>query len=150
MIAFSYSNLSRGRPSLTEPWEICLGIEADFLIEVSGREIFSQPYFPVVEFAVDAQIWSSSVRFTQHDFMYTSMEAEQKGLVWIKRAEAGWVVGSAWRKEESSGALNLFEIQAALDSFYFTLRHDVKNTFGIDIEPLFAWMGAKAPRGSHA
>src|SRR5690348_8559472 len=145
-VTFSYDRLSRSRSSLSQPWEICLGIDASFRVDVAGENIYSEELFPVVEFAVDAEIWSATAQQTQQDFAYTSMDAEQKGLIWVKRVEGGWQLGSALREKGASKPVDLLEIQAALDAFYFRLREDVKTIFGVDINVLFDWQRAKGAR----
>ncbi|HTS49794.1 MAG TPA: hypothetical protein VMH05_17710 [Bryobacteraceae bacterium] len=143
---FAYSNLSRESRVLIEPWEVYLHIAAQFEVRVSGQVVYAEELFPVVEFAICSQIWSAVEAEPTPDFIYTSIEAEEEGLIWIKRAERGWRIGSALQEKPSSEVLSLADIRPALNLLYVQLRSDVKTRFQVDIENLFAWKGVPVPR----
>lgn len=81
-------------------WDFLLRIGSSFAIEVSGRSIYSDDDFCVVELGVELARWLSSgpsicgdVIYTPSaDFVYTSMESEVEGLVRFTR-----VTGDRWR-----------------------------------------------------
>ena len=138
-ITFSFSDLSKDIPRLVEPWEIYLGVAGTFAIEVSGDIIYSEPHFCLAEFAISSQLWSRTSVLSPEDFTYTSMEAEETGLVWIRSESGGWRVGSVFQQHPSPQLFNFGEIVAALDDYYEQLRSAVKEKFDVDIAHLFEW-----------
>lgn len=145
-IIFSFSDLSKDRPRLVEPWEIYLGVTGTFAIEVSGDIIYSEPHFCLAEFAISSQLWSRTSVLSPEDFTYTSMEAEEAGLVWIRSEPGGLRVGSVFERHPCQQLLSFGEVVAALDDYYEQLRSAVKEKFDIDIAHLFEWR-AKQLRG---
>jgi hypothetical protein len=144
-VVFSYRNLLHEGSALVEPWEVYLQIVADFEVSVMGRIIYSEKLFPVVEFAVQSQAWLINVAQNAQDFVFSSMESEDQGLVWIKACDSEWLVGSVFEEAEPSSPVQLIAIQSALDNFYMSLRSDVRARFQADIASLFAWKGIQAP-----
>ena len=148
-VAFIYSNLSHEGSQLSEPWQIYLRIVSDLEITILGQTVYSERLFPVVEFAIQSQIWSASESETGRDFVFTSMESEEEGIVWIRRRDGGWQVGSLLKEREASQLVAPDEMLAALDALYFQLRSEVKTLFHVDIETLFAWKRAAPPTKRH-
>ncbi len=144
-VVFAYSKLAHEPSRLVEPWEVYLRITADFQVQVSSRTVYSEQLFPIVEFAILSQVWRLKDSEAGRDFVYTSMEAEEEGLVWIRRQEGGWLIGSVFQERESYELVSLSEIQRSLDALYARLRSEVKARFEVDIEALFAWKGAPLP-----
>ena len=145
-LSFLYANLTNEGSALVEPWEVYLRIVADFQVLVGGRTLYSESLFPVVEFAIQSAAWSSRVVQGGPDFVYTSMEADEEGLVWIKPAGERWQIGSVFQeKVDPLPPLELFEVQLAVDDFYAGLRRDVLALFQVDISGLFSWKGIGIP-----
>lgn len=138
-IRFSFTDLSTDKPRLVEPWEIYFGVTGTFGIEVSRDIIYSEPHFCLVEFAISSQLWSRAFVLGPEDFLYTSMEAEETGLVWIRSQPGGLRVGSVFEQHPCQQLFSFGEIVAALDDYYGQLRHAVKGKFDIDIALLFEW-----------
>lgn len=137
-VALSYFDLSCEAPDLTEPWELCLRIVSSFQITEGHRVLYVESMFPVVEFAIESQLWAKSLDDGKRDFVFTSMEAEEEGLVWIKSLGSSWQVGSVFGDRPSS-PLRLQEVLAALNDFYTHLQSDVAKRFQKDIASLLAW-----------
>ena len=128
MIAFEFDHLTKDSPQLAEPWEIYLRIVADFRVVASGTTIYSEQQFCVVEFAIESQIWARATKETLTDFFYTSIEADEKGLVWIRRELDRWRVGSVFQTLECKETFSLREITRALDDYYQQLKESIFET----------------------
>jgi hypothetical protein len=142
-IAFLFENVFVDGPELTEPWQAYLRVVGDFKIEVRGAPIYTEEQFCLVEFAIQSQIWSRAAALEPQDFTYTSMEAEEPGLVWFRLEKGGWKIGSVFQECDCSELLRLGEIVGALDDYYKKLRRGVNERFHIDIAGLFDWSGVR-------
>lgn len=142
-IAFAFENVVIDGPALTEPWQVYLRVVGDFKIEAGGVALYKEEQFCLVEFAIQSQFWSRVTAREPQDFTYTSIEAEQPGLVWFRLEQGGWKVGSVFQERDCSELFSLGEIVGALDDYYEKLRRDVNAGFHIDIAGLFAWSGVQ-------
>jgi hypothetical protein len=138
-IAFKFWNLKTEVLNPRDEWDVYLRLEASFAMEICSQVIYQEELFPVVEFATLSQIWLSEVDSDPRDFVYTSIESDVVGLVWLKRTTGGWRAGSAYQSSESSVALNLWEVRSSLNDYYNSLRGAVKEQFGPDIAALREW-----------
>jgi len=145
---FRWRDLSQEVPTVRDPSDLYLHVVATFSVIVNHQVIYEMELFPVVEFAINSQRWSSEVGLTQEDFSYTSLEAEEEGLVWFKKQSDGWRVGSILQQCECTLALGLKEIQRSVDEYYVGLRGAIKQQFGLDIEDLFDWRGKRMSPGA--
>jgi len=138
-IAFVFGNVAIDGDALTAPWQRYLRIIGDFRMEVGGVPLYKEEQFCLVEFAIQSQIWAREASEEGLDFTYTSMEAEEQGLVWIRLEQGGWKVGSVFQKHTCPGLFSLEEIVVALNEYYEKLRRCCNEEFNIDIVGLFAW-----------
>ena len=138
-IAFLFGNLSSDASALADPWEVYLRLVGDFEMRVSGETIYSERQFCLVEFAIESQIWSRAAVLNPEDFTYTSMEAEESGLVWFRREQDEWRVGSAFQRHPCIDLLTFGEIVTGLDDYYEQLRDTIRKRFQTDIAFLFEW-----------
>jgi hypothetical protein len=146
-IELRWRDLLQEVPTLREPHDLFLHVVATFSVAVNHQVIYEEELFSVVEFAIISQTWSSEVSLTQEDFVYTSMEAEEEGLVWFRKQADGWRVGSIFQQRECTLALDLGEIQSSLDEYYASLRGAIKKQFALDIKDLFVWRGKRTSPG---
>ena len=146
-LRFEYRNLATDNSDLVALWEVYLRITADFSLLVSGRKIYEENSFPIVEFASLGAEWISSVAVPREDFIYTSVESEDEGLVWIKKEGEKWRVGSVHQERDSSELFYFSEIRESFESFYQSLKTEIMNCCRADIDAVLAWR--KAER-SHA
>jgi len=142
-IAFVFENVLIDGPALTEPWQAYLRVVGDFKIEVRADAIYTEEQFCLVEFAIQSQIWSRAAALEPQDFTYTSMEAEEPGLVWFRLEQGGWKIGSVFQERDCSELFSLGEIVAALDDYYERIRRGVNERFHVDIAALFNWSGVR-------
>jgi len=127
--------------ALAEPWQTYLRIVGDFKIEVRAASIYTEEQFPLVEFAIQSQIWSREAVLQPRDFNYTSLESEEPSLVWFRMEQGTWKIGSAFQDRDCAELFGLEEIVAALDRYYKELRRHVDERFHVDIAGLFDWSG---------
>ncbi|MGB6833660.1 MAG: hypothetical protein WCD34_02345 [Candidatus Acidiferrum sp.] len=140
-IAFIFENVFIDGPALTDPWQAYVRVVGDFKIEVRAAAIYTEEQFCLVEFAIQSQIWSRAAALEPQNFTYTSMEAEEPGLVWFRLEQGGWKIGSAFQERECSELFSLGEIVGALDGYYERLRRCAKEMLHFDIAGLFGWSG---------
>ena len=139
-INFASSDIDVDGNSLAEPWQIYLRIVGSFAIKVGENILYSEQGFCLVEFGIESQLWLKRVTKTQDDFVYTSQESEELGLVWIKREGSVWRVGSVHQISAEPATFQLQEIQRALNRYFTELRNYVLRNFDVDIESLFSWV----------
>jgi len=112
-----------------------LGIVGDFSVLVDGAELYAESELCVVELAAAAAAWLREGAHAGADFVYTSMEAEEAGLVRIGKRADGWWVGSAHQRLEG-GPLELREVERALSAYVRRLAGEVRLRLGIDVSPV--------------
>jgi hypothetical protein len=142
-LAFRFENVFTDGPLSAEPWQIYLRVVGDFKIAVWGVPIYAEEQFCLVEFAIQSQIWSRAAAQEPRDFVYTSLEAEESGLVWLRQEASGWRIGSVFQESACPESFSLAEIVIALDNYYHRLRRDVDDIYHVDIASLFAWSGVR-------
>lgn len=142
-IAFVFENVFIDEPTLTEPWQAYLRVVGDFKIQVRTATIYREEQFCLVEFAIQSQIWSRAAALEPQDFTYTSIEAEEPGLVRFRLEQGGWKIASIFQERDCSELFSLEEIVAALDDYYERLRRGVNERFHVDIAGLFNWSGLR-------
>lgn len=135
-VAFRWHDLQQEVSSLREPVDVYLHTVATFSVEVLRELIYREDLFPVVEFGIKSQRWLSEVSLTEENFIFTSLDAEEQGLVWFRREQSGWKIGSVFQSRQSKGALPLKDIRQALNEYYTTLRTAVRDSFDFDINDL--------------
>jgi hypothetical protein len=99
--------------AVVETHEVYLRIVADFEVIIDGCVIYAEQLFTVVEFAIASQAWVRGPRSSERDFIFTSMESEDEGLVWIKNHNGEWRLGSAIECT-SAGPRQLLDVTGAL------------------------------------
>jgi len=132
-LKLAFDNVHADNSSLAEDWELLLRVVADFEVSVDENVIYAELEFCVVEFGVQAIQWSR--RPFHGDFIYRTMEAEEPGLVFIKKQEGGWQIGSIHQTSEAQ-PLSLAIVRAAVDDYWHRLRKIVGTRFQRDIETL--------------
>ena len=131
-LTFHFDSLER-EGALDEHWEILLHVIADFSILVDSKVLYCEQQFCVVEFALDISGWLNRVHRNGEDFIYTSMESEEIGLVWIKSSDSGWRIGSVHQEYEETNIFSLEEIRDAAEQFLDQLGAEMSAKFGIGL-----------------
>lgn len=122
-------------PQLPEPYDVLLGLNAHFELVTSRGILLSEPEFTVVEFAASLARWLRDGLPQNHDFAFESVEAEESGLVWFRRVDDGWRVGSVWQSIPDPEPKSLEEIRQAAEAFSRALLEDAQRQFGLDLTP---------------
>src|SRR5579884_4316358 len=76
------------------PYDLLLGLVADFQIVVGTSVLYSEADLPIVELAVALQKWLNHDFRRRSAFEYVSIEADETGMVWIRPEGDGWRIGS--------------------------------------------------------
>jgi len=128
-LAFQFDSLERDG-ALDEYWQLLLHVVADFSILIDSKVLYCEHQFCVVEFAVALSKWLNRAHQTGEDFIYTSMESEDVGLVWIKSNDPGWCVGSVYQEYEEANIFDLGEIMNAAEKFLGQLEAEASAKLG--------------------
>ena len=128
-IAFEFQELHATEP-VEEPWQKLLKSEADFEITVSEKTVLRDADFNVVEFASAVSKWLTAL--DTHDFSFSTMDADDRDIVFFRRSNADWLVGSTW------GLLEGMDVQGddlrnALGYFITQVISQCAATLGIDV-----------------
>ena len=117
--------------ALVEDWQILLRIVADFQVLVDSRVLHQEQQFCVVEFADALHRWLREG--TKLDFIYTSLESEESGLVWVKASGSDWRVGSVHQEYDESAVFSLAQVSEAAETFIAELKKEVAAKLDIDL-----------------
>jgi len=118
-------------------------IDGEFRLEIAADALYSEEHFPVVELARQLTEWSGGTDAPDHDFEFDSMFFEERGVIWIRRAESGWRVGSLLQLRSAPQELTWEEVQAmirrytvdVIDAGRRDLRVDLARTIGPSEQP---------------
>jgi hypothetical protein len=135
-VEFRFGALRKDGGNLEEDWQILLRIVGDFSVLVNGRELYAETEFCVVEFAAAAAAWLRDGMPGGHDFVFTSMEAEEAGLVRAEKGAGGWRLGSVHQQSWEDCLVDPVELGRALTSYVQGLADEVELQLGIDVAPL--------------
>jgi hypothetical protein len=81
---------------IEEWWQALLRIEGIFTVEVSEGLLLEEPHWCIVELASALEKWLPEAQLG-NEFVYTSMDDEQEGLLWFRLVSPDrWQIGSAW------------------------------------------------------
>ena len=100
-----------------------IAIDADFRISDGGKDVFTDPYFPVVELARSLVDWIRGP--SSDDFLFSSLSSETTGLITISREGGGWVVFSALTPDVRSSPVPIAEIDGCVREFIHAVRDDL-------------------------
>lgn len=134
-LAFDFQ-LPRQNPLLRNVNDKIL-IEADqFKLIVDGVEILDCPFMPIVELALQLMEWVDHVELDSKDFYYDSVEHDEAGIVFFKKVNGGWQVGSIWQKTTSSMIVPLYKIRNAVNNFIGKLDAQLAIEYGFNLYQL--------------
>ncbi|MCB5908340.1 DUF7878 domain-containing protein [Streptomyces pinistramenti] len=128
----TYENLRQDELSGPLLAELLISLEADFTLADEGREILSEPGFPVAELAYLLTEWLDGAGESD-GFIFDSMSAEP-GWVRIERRQDGWAVGSVLEPGRWTRPVELDVLVANIREFVQKVRTDLA---AIGIEPYF-------------
>lgn len=110
--------------------DVVANLEADLRLEVDGEEIYAEASFPVAELAAGLARWSTTPSDDRPDFEFDSISAEEPGLIWIRRVDDGWRVGSIRQEKPDLRAFSGPEIDQLVQDYIGELRDRVEETYG--------------------
>lgn len=113
-------------------WDAVLRIVGDFILRMSGRVVYREVEFCLVEFAVALASWFAVATDMGPDFVYTSMESETEGLVRFTRLKPGtWRVSAADQDHDEAGSLTTTELKNEALEYIRNLRVHLLPKFDI-------------------
>ena len=132
-LKFHFELTTTDATNLKEPQQLLLGIIGNFAVRVGEKPLYQEAEFCLVEFAMQITKWLSEVTITNEDFVYTSLESEEVGLVWIKRSGAAWRIGSIHQEYEEYKEFSLEEISNAVEEYRARLSEELFRKLGISV-----------------
>ena len=143
MLTFWFGNIS---DSGTGPgkYRWTLGLDAPFLLVADQKNVLFEPLFPIVELYECLWEWFSSG--SVDDFVYTSLEADEEGLVEFRRVgEDKGSVWSAWTLLKTAPILEWSAIVQAASGYMRNLEHRIAAEYGICLsEKVERWSAGKS------
>lgn len=108
-----------------------VNIEGDFAVRLPSGVLVEDTHWCVVELARDLRRW---LRAPDEDFVYTSMDDEEEGLLWFRReGPDAWRVGSVWQRFEAEETFPLSTLTGAARAFVERVEELVRTDLGIDL-----------------
>jgi len=132
MIQFGFDALSADGP-LHENWQIVFNISGDLQVTVDGSLAWTCPSTNLVELAVALQAWLREGIHKSEDFELESVDFEEKGVLWIRRTDEGWRVGSIHHGEIGHKVHGDSDIRRAIEEYGNVLTDAVRSKWNVDI-----------------
>lgn len=132
-IEIEFAELHADQSDLADASDILLRIVGRFRLTATGRIIFEEDDFTVVEFAAAVSKWLDRVHETRDDFEFESMEAEEIGSIYVKKRGSQWEIGSIFQQNEVACLFTLDEVVDAFRDYLSRLSTEVRRVFSIDI-----------------
>lgn len=137
-MALTFTGLRADPPRLSDVIDVVANIEADVRLETDGGAIYDEVSFPVAELAVALTRWTQAPVTNRADFEFDSMSAEEPGLLFIRRADDGWRVGSIHQERAESRIFTAVEVDEFVRTFIRQLTREVATAFGPDVSALLS------------
>lgn len=128
-VIFVFRSLRTTEP-VEELWQKLLKIEADFEITISGKTVLRDADFNVVEFASAVSKWLAAS--DTQDFSFSTMEADDLDIVFFRRSNAHWLVGSTWGLVEGISVVG-DDLRSALEYFIAQVTSQCAVMLGVDV-----------------
>jgi hypothetical protein len=125
------------RPAVRNWHDLLLGIVATLVIEVDDRVLYREEMFPIVELRSELAKWvdAGGLRVGR-DFELESMETEEKGVVWLRRVESGWRIGSLYQEFPAMESLSDSSVASLTDSFIHDVDAWVYDNVGVRVQDM--------------
>lgn len=126
MIAFSYGELVTDGLTSRNRAEVYAGVDADLVVAEDGRELCSEPQFPVVQVLAVLREWQRTrgvFEFWEPSF------ADDRWSVRFVPVDDGWQIVDDENKVTSS-VLSTADLDAAIDDFATRLRGSCVDRLG--------------------
>jgi hypothetical protein len=131
-ITFAFGKLTSTVDDSTEIWQLWLKIEATFSVFVGPEIVYSEPYFPVVEFAQTAERWLDSCR---SHLVYVSLESEERPLIAFYRcADGNFTFYSPHASVAQVVIVSPDALEFGLRAFILSLRRAVMSELHLNID----------------
>lgn len=131
-IMFTFGKLTSTVDDSTEVWQLWLRIEATFSVRVGPEIIYSEPYFPVVEFAQIAEKWLASGRA---HLVYVSLESEERPLIaFYRRADGNFQFYSPHASVSRAVIVTPDDLECGLQAFALSLRRAAMSELHLNID----------------
>ena len=133
MLEFVVSDLHHERPAATDYDGVLLGLNCNFAVQLDHQVLFEEAEFPVLEFVEQLADWLAESPGPSANFSYESIESDVEDLVWIRRSDHGWRLGSAIHDSVAHNPFRLDEVRRALTALNDRLIELASRTLGLDL-----------------
>ena len=122
---------------IEEWWQALLNIEGIFTVEVSKGLLLEEPHWCIVELASALKKWLPEGPLG-NEFVYTSMDEEQEGLLWFRLVSPDrWQIGSAWEIFSCTETFCLSVLMSACQEYIAHVEEEVKTVLGLELKSRF-------------
>ncbi len=119
MLSIEFEDATFEREAVRADYDLEIGVTATLSLRVSGRLVYREVMFPVVELRLALARWIEAGEAAE-DFEYVSMDSDETGWVWFRRQPSGaWRVGSVHQDEIALQEFEWAHLVAAVDRFVF-------------------------------
>lgn len=132
-ITFAFGKLTSTVDDSTKVWQLWLKIEATFSVFVGPEIVYSETYFPVVEFAQTAERWLDSS--SRSHLVYVSLESEERPLIAFYRcADGNFKFYSPHASVAHIVIVSPDALEFGLRAFILSLRRTVMSELHLNID----------------
>jgi hypothetical protein len=89
-----FADARKERAVLRDKFDLFLGIVATIEVWVGSKPLYREEMFPIVELRAALGRWLTGSFAACRDFEFRSMESDEEGLIWLRRTDSGWRIGS--------------------------------------------------------
>jgi hypothetical protein len=133
MLEFVVTDLHHERPAATDYYGVLLGLNCRFSIRLDHQALFEEAEFPVLEFVEQLADWLAESPEPAANFSYESIESDVEDLVWIRRTNRGWRLGSAIHDSVAHNPFTLDELRGALSQLNTHLAALARRDLDLDV-----------------
>ena len=89
-----FTDARQERAGLRDKLDLLLGVVATIEVWVGGKLVYREEMFPIVELRAALGTWLGGAFAEGRDFEFQSVESDEEGLIWLRRIDSGWRIGS--------------------------------------------------------
>jgi hypothetical protein len=150
MISLEFTGMRLDPTGSVREDELIAGVFADFRISNGPDVYLVEPSVPVLELARALLRWGNQVaRGLVQDFEFDSIFDEDIGLVWIRRMNESWSVGSSLKSAPAMTGLTLPEVNTCVGRFVDEVIETGSKDLEVDLKRALTWNGKGQARETY-
>ncbi len=139
-LRLSFSDVTLSRSVVQDEYDLLVGVESTFRLQVGDQVIYTELLFPIVELRAALAAW---LQRPEGDFEFISMESDEPGLVWFRRQpSSGWKAGSIHQENIAVGELEWPQVEYGCRQFVYAVDRWVSDNLGIEVDDILGTEGS--------